>query len=708
MAFWSDLFADVPPGHEPADRALRAAAPEPVVEPPRRPDTALFELWRPAIRQRVVVAAALVVIWILAIETRLFFLQIVHRGFYAAEALDQQQDRLSVPGIRGGIVDRHGRPLAVSVPGFRIVANPKHIKDDEGTARALCDALGTCTPQERASLVKRFKGESGYVLIRRPRQLDSDQVNRIAALRLEGVTLVPDAVRAYPHMEVAAQTIGFAGADGKGAAGIEAALEEVIAGVDGSEVVLVDKLRRPLTRIVESRPTTGATVELTLDLMMQYTVERELKAAVEEHAAAGGAVVVMEPATGAILASASYPTFNANLGSTADPMFWSNGAITATYEPGSTFKIVMAAASIEEGLFRVTDVMNLNPGYIKLPGRKPIRDDHPAASLTFGDVFVKSSNVGSIRATWALGPDLFRRWVRRFGFGERHLARFPGQATGLVPGSEPLDQSSLASMAIGYQVSVTPLQMAAAVSAIANGGLLMQPHLVRATIRDGVREDVLPHVIRRALRPETAATMTTMMEDVVVRGTARHGGLARYTAAGKTGTSKKYIPGGGYSATDRNSSFVGFVPSRRPAFTILVLIDTPRAGQVYGGAVAAPVFKRIAEALLRDTGVPPTINPDPPVMQRASIEAPALSAPSVRVRPESTTAMPDLTGLGARAAVRLLVALGLTPRVTGEGTVVAQQPAAGTPLAGVGTASLTLRRSSIEPLPAAHPAGGAR
>jgi cell division protein FtsI (penicillin-binding protein 3) len=410
----------------------------------------------------------------------------------------------------------------------------------------------------------------------------------------------------------------------------------------------------------------------------------------------------MDPHTGEILALANSPSFNPNVYTRYPAEIWRNRALQEIYEPGSTFKIVTASAAIEEGVLKPTDLIDCSPGYITFPGRKPITDEHHYGVLTFEDVIVKSSNVGAIKAGLRVGAERISRYVRRFGFGEALAPDFGGQSRGIVHPPASLNDSALASVSMGYQVSVTPLQMAAAVSAIAAGGQLMEPRIVRAIVRDGVRHPVAPRVLRRSIAPDTAATLTAIMEGVVERGTAKAARLDRYQVAGKTGTSKKAVPGG-YSATDRTSSFVGFVPSRRPAFTILVVIDTPRAGAVYGGAVAAPVFQRIADGLLRYTGTPPTINPPLPVVMAADVTAAggtpvrttSFAGPSRSVG--GGPAMPDVRGLGVREALRVLTAAGLFVDVIGTGVVAAQSPEPGTPIEPGIRGVLRLQRAVVIP-----------
>jgi cell division protein FtsI (penicillin-binding protein 3) len=318
--------------------------------------------------------------------------------------------------------------------------------------------------------------------------------------------------------------------------------------------------------------------------------------------------------------------------------------------------------------------------------------------LSFTDVIVKSSNVGAIKVGLRLGAERLGLYVNRFGFGRSTSPDFPGENPGIVWNPARLNERALASVAMGYQVGVTPLQMAVAVSAVANGGNLVEPRVVRAIVRNGVRTEVRPKIVRRAITPATASELTGVMEQVVERGTARAARIDGFTVAGKTGTAEKLIDGR-YSNTAHNASFVAFVPSRRPVFAIVVMIDTPRANRGTGGVAAAPVFKRIAEAALRHAGVPPNVSPAPPVVVARRTASPVTPATFIAppiftlpAGPSDALVVPDVRGLSAREATRALARLGLTARMRGDGLVVEQVPEPGTPLEPGMLCTLELQR----------------
>jgi cell division protein FtsI (penicillin-binding protein 3) len=616
----------------------------------------------------------------------------------------QQRSIINIAAPRGDITDRAGRLLAYSVEADAIMADPKLMRgpaETVATVAALCQALGDCTARERSDLTKRLSGDGRYVSVRRARDVTAQQLQRVRDLKLEGIGFERDARRFYPGSEAAAHVIGYTGRDDTGLAGIEHTYDTLLRGEPGRGTVQVDGRRERLgTRVVRA-PVAGASLELTIDAALQHVVERELEAGVKANRARAGTAVVMNPMTGEILALANFPTYDPNAYNSYSEAARRNRGVQDVYEPGSTFKIVTASAALQEKVISPEDLIDTNPGYLSVPGRrKLITDTHKYGVLSFRDAIVFSSNIGAVKAGLRVGAERISHYVHQFGFGETLAPDLAGESKGIW--SSNLTESGLASVSMGYQVSVTALQMATAASAVANGGLLLEPHLVRAVIRGGERQAVAPTVIRRAIAAETAATLRTIMEEVVERGTATRAQVPGYRVAGKTGTSNRAIPGG-YSATDYNASFVGFAPARAPAFTILVVIDSPRAGSHYGGTVAGPIFQKIAEAALVQAGLPRDVDPEPPVLVRANAPMlPRAQPGTAALVPTLTLAggaalMPDLRGLSGREALRVLAEIGLPARgMSGTGFVVRQQPAAGSPLASGGWSLLELRRTASD------------
>ncbi|MGI8672589.1 MAG: penicillin-binding protein [Luteitalea sp.] len=601
---------------------------------------------------------------------------------------------LRAPGL---VVDRGrgGRSGTLSVV-------PKELGDPARIAASVCSVISRCSNDVRESIEKRLAGKKDFVYIRK--RATPSEAQRIARLGLRGVGFMKESRRYYPNRDLASAILGSVDAKNTGAGGFELVHDKQISGTGGTLIVQHDAQRRVLTTSLKHAPSAGLGYELTIDSRLQFLAERELRAAIDEHGAIGGTVIMMEPHTGEILAMVSEPHFNPNDSSHVDRNSRVNRGVESIYEPGSTFKTITAAAALEEQVIRPTDMVDAT-----MPCRfgtaKPISDVSPIGVVTYATVFAKSSNCGTARvAVGRLGAERLMRYVRRFGFGVRATRDFPAESSGMVHPPSALKEHDLARVAIGYTIAVTPLQMAAAMSAIANGGELPKPRLVRATFSGGVRTPTAPEMVRRAISPDTATRLTTMMETVVESGTARAAQIEGYSLAAKTGTARKLNPVGGGYLTEYMASTVGFFPSRNPAVAMIVVIDSPHKKGYYGGAVAAPVFQRIADATLRHLAISPNVQRQPPIVVRRQNEGPGLSTVADRHVGESSrafptsTLMPDMTGLSAREAAQRLVALGWEPRLRGQGFVASQSVAPGTAPDEGGVCRLELTR--LPPAPA--------
>ena len=652
--------------------------------------------WRPTLKRRMTAALGLLLLWAVGIEVRLIYLQVVRYTDLSSRAEGQQSHTIKAPAKRGDIVDRRGRILAFSVDAETIYADPSEIADPDRTAAAVCGALGDCDAKDRQSIAEKIRKGKYFAYVRR--QVWPDQAKRVADLQLDGIGFMKESRRTYPNRDLASHLLGYVGVDNAGLSGIEATYDSFIRGRAGTVLVQTDGNRRAFSR-VERPPTSGASLELTIDEYLQHVAERELREGVEWSGASGGSAVIMDPFTGEILALANAPNFNPNTYREAREDVRRNRAIQDLYEPGSTFKIVTASAAFEEKVVTPTTIVDASAGNIRF-GSRVISDDHNYGVLSFTDVIVKSSNVGAIKVALKVGPEKLGDYVQRFGFGRPSSPDFRGENPGIVCDTSRLTDSALASVAMGYQVGVTPLQMAAAVSAVANGGELMQPRAVRAVIRDRTRLTVPRKVLDRAISARTAATLTEIMEEVVERGTGTKAAIPGYTVAGKTGTAKKLVNGSYRGHSDYNVSFVGFVPSRKPVFAIVVVVDSPHRVSPYGGVVAAPIFQKIASAALRHEGIPRSIGALTPLLvtrHTDTTQQPTsgpVGPPPILTLGESSGSLvfPDLTGMSAREALRVLARLGLAVRLHGAGVVAQQMPAAGTPIDAVVTAVLSLER----------------
>ena len=663
--------------------------------------------WRATLRGRLVVCAVVFAAWSAAIEARLVYLQVIDHADLMARADRQQMRTVNPPAKRGEILDRGGRVLAYSVDADTIAADPSEIDDPDGVARQVCGAIDGCTADRRLDMAKKLRRRGAFVYL--ARQLSPEDARAIRDLQLPGVIFLKESRRYYPKRELAAHVLGYVGLDNVGLGGIESAYDSQIRGRDGKVLIQTDARRHAVSSRVERPATAGDGIELTIDQYLQHIAERELRAGVEETHAAGGTAILMDPGTGEVLALANWPTFNPNAFARSDEDARRNRAIQTLYEPGSTFKIVTASAALEQGAIRPDTLVETRPGYITF-GSRIIHDTHAYGLIPFTDVIVKSSNVGAIKVGMKVGPQVLGQYISRFGFGQTLAPDFRGETPGIVWNPDRLDASALASVSMGYQIGVTPLQMVTAGSAVANGGHLIEPRVVRAFIKDGRRLEIPHRVLRQTISAETAATLTTIMEQVVERGTAKAAQIAGYTVAGKTGTAAKLV-NGRYQKSDYNASFVGFLPSRKPVLAILVVIDSPHGAGYTGGAVSAPIFKRIAEAALTYLGIGPTLNAPPPVLVARRDPGRSEVTPQPAKADVDSAAVfelarsgfiPDLRGLSAREALRVLSQIGMTARMTGDGFVVSQSPAAGTPLVRGDACSLRLSRRQPN-----APAGGA-
>ena len=527
----------------------------------------------------------------------------------------EEADGIASLGQEGFVVDRGkgGRTGSLKIL-------TSELKDTDDLAARVCDKLSQCSEDTLATIEKRLQGKKDFVYIRR--RSTPAQAQRVAALKLAGVGFMRESRRYYPNRDLASALIGSVDAKNHGVGGLELVHNKLVTGTGGTLIVQHDAARHIVAASLRQAPTAGVTLELTIDSQLQHIAERELRAAVEEHGAIGGTVVMMDPQTGEILALVSEPHFNPNDSTEVDRLSRTNRAVESIYEPGSTFKTITAAAALEENVIKPTDIVDAT-----MPCRfgtaKAITDVHQVGVVSFEKVFAKSSNCGTARvAVNRLGTEKLMRYVNRFGFGVRATRDFPAESAGIVRKPNQIKEHDLARIAIGYTIAVTPLQMAAAMSAVANGGELLKPRVVRATLAGGIRKPTMREVVRRAISPTTAARLTTMMESVVQEGTAKSARIQGYTIAAKTGTARKLNPDGGGYLMEYMASTAGFFPSRNPAVAMIVVIDAPKRKGYFGGAVAGPVFQRIADATLRHLAIAPNVDRQPPFVVARRADGP--------------------------------------------------------------------------------------
>jgi cell division protein FtsI (penicillin-binding protein 3) len=609
--------------------------------------------------------------WGVIVVARLIQVQLVRHDHYVQKAQRQQERTLPLAPVRGSIVDARNRVLAESVAAVSIYADPQAITDGRATARALAAVpdFGLTAKQ----IEQKLASDGAFVWV--ARQLPAETGEAAKKLKLPGIYFLDEHRRTYPRATLAANVVGYVGLDGEGLAGIEHAFDGRIRGRAGRVTLLRDAKRGMYLVGGEgtNRPIDGDSIALTIDSVVQFIAERALQRTVDKYRAAGGSALVMNPTNGAILAMASYPTFDPNRFREFGPDQWRNRNVQDMYEPGSTFKVVTASAALEEGLVTPSQILDCGNGEIQI-GNVTIHE-HGGAKyglITFTDVIAHSSNVGSIRVGLSLGQERFYNYIRQFGFGERTGIELPGETPGKLRRTQAWSQLSNASIAIGQEIGVTPLQVATAIATIANGGLRVPPHII-----DHIA-DSQGNTISRPQRPapvrviseKTAAVLNEILKVVVASGTGAKAALPEHIVAGKTGTAQKAVRGG-YSPDRVVASFGGYVPADRPRLVILVVVDDPRGGQ-YGGEVAAPAFKEIAEASLRYMGVAPSIP-----SRSLQTPVPLLAAFSQQKPLRTDAGVPDVLGLDARAAVASATAAGFRVRTLGSGVVQSQTPLPG-------------------------------
>lgn len=636
-----------------------------------------------SMRQRIAAVAVLFAVLFSALALRVVQLTTVQ-----AEGLKRRADRqhhrsVQTTATRGSIVDRFGEPLALSRDSASVYLRPREFRDQPDAVNSVARLLGV----PRDVVLQRASASAPFVWLQR--QVPIEQWNRVEDLRLRGIGSEPTRQRVYPHGPLAGHVLGFTNVDGQGLEGIERAFDAELRGGVQALVVGHDAWGRQfeLGDGWGSLPRAGAHVELTIDVALQRVAEEELERAVRQFQARAGSLVALDPNTGEVLAMANVPRFDPNRVKGVGPDQMRNRAVTDVYEPGSTFKAFLAAAALEEQVVRPEDRVNCEGGRYAV-GNRTIRDAHPHGVLTFADVIAQSSNIGCAKIAERLGNERFGKAVRGLGFGAPTGIDLPGETAGLLRPVEKWGRIHLVTTAFGQGIAVTPLQMARGFAAIANGGDLLRPYVVkRITDDDGtVRYAATPHLERRVMSRRTARTVTDLLVGVTEHGTGKQALIDGYRVAGKTGTAQKVDAATGrYHPRDRMSSFVGFVPADDPALVILVVVDSPRTA-TYGGVVAAPVFRTVAEYGLARRGILPTVEPVQAPAPRAA--GPLRQAAAQAVEPEAEAddsfaeiaapgGVPSFLGLPMRDALVRAQADGWTVRVEGSGYVARQAPMPG-------------------------------
>jgi cell division protein FtsI (penicillin-binding protein 3) len=527
--------------------------------------------------------------------TRAVWLQVVDGGALKASAHSQQTDIVTVPGHRGTVLDRNGKPLAVSQDAAGVIATPYQVKDPAATATRLAPLLHVDSNEILAKLANR---NSGFAYL--ARKVSLPIAERIRGMKIAGIGLSPDSRRTYPQGPLASQVIGAVGTDNEGLTGLESSEEKTLRGFDGQQKIVRDALGQALELKTIRPARSGRQVKLTIDAAIQSRTESVLREVGATYNPKDATAIVMDPVSGDVLAMANWPPADPTLIGDLGPEPFANRATGLTYEPGSTFKSFTVAGALSEGLVNPATVFDLPPT-IQVADRT-IEESHDrgGVSLSVAQILAQSSNVGAVKIGLLLGRDRFDSWVRRFGFGEPTGISFPGEERGIVPHPHDYSGSTLGNVPIGQGLSVTPIQMAAAYSAIANGGILRTPRLIGEVGGRPVSEPAG----HRVISPAIAGQLRQMLKGVLeAGGTASQVTVPGYELAGKTGTAQK-ATATGYSDSLFVASFVGFAPADNPRLLTAVIVDEPKGGY-FGGQVAAPAFGKIAAFALPYLGIAP-------------------------------------------------------------------------------------------------------
>jgi len=590
------------------------------------------------------------------------------------ERLARTQYKAIIQGVtpRGSIYDQKGEEMAVSVPTTSLAVRPAKV----ASPAELIPRLSAILKRPSSELKQKILSKKKYVWIER--HLSPQELVRIKTDLDPGLELVPESRRYYPNRELASQILGAVGVDGNALGGLELAYDEVLRGEDPPDHSYRDARGQRLSLPETPRASLGEAhdIGLTLNKSIQYLLEKELEKTCADSQANSCTGVVMEARTGAILAMASAPSFNANSYEKYDWSLWKNRAVTDGFEPGSIFKLILAVAALESGAVRPEERFFCENGSLRI-GKHLIHDTHPHGVLTFTEILKVSSNIGAFKVGQRLGKEPFERVIRLMGFGKKTGLDFPGEDEGFIRPASAWQEIDFANISFGQGIRVTPIQFLRAIAMIASGGYDVRPHFVtKVTSATGRTIWSFENAPRRVLKEETAKVLTRMMVEVTgPHGTGVRAAIQGYPVAGKTGTAQK-VKNGQYSRRDYVSSFAGFAPAENPRIAAIVIVDEPR-GEIYGGEVAAPLFSRVVWEALRELGVPPE-GETGPILQASLTQArlAPLTDP-ITERLAVQEGVPDFRGLTLREVLSLLEQVKIPAEIDGTGVVYDQEPPPG-------------------------------
>ena len=649
-------------------------------------------------RKRFFYLSILMLLILAGVIVRLAYLQLVQGDKYNKLVAAQLQAGSDEPLPRGRIVDRDGEELAVSIMTGSLVADPEGMEDGpeikrknprRDARRLSADLLAPILHKDADALYKIFTGSGRFVYLKRT--MDPKDVTEIRKLikenHLPGLRFEEESKRYYTKKRAAAQVLGFVGTDDIGLSGIELEEDLVLKGAESKHSWLVDAVGN---RIVGNKPAVRdeehylSTVYLTLDSKMQYVLEDSMDRAIVKTRAAGAAAIIMDPYTGEILGMASRPTFDPNEFGDYPPETWNNKAISMIYEPGSVFKPIVGCMALTEGIVKPDTIIH-DPGSIRIADRIIHNwDGESLGYIPFEDVIKFSVNTGMVQVGMKLGGKRMTEYAKKFGFGSPTGIDLPGEESGILYDPDAMYQPDVATMAIGQGIAVTPLQVLRAISAIANGGELVRPYVIKKVVapNGSIIYEGKKEVVGRPISADVAGQMRTMMEKVVSEGGGKTAAIRGYRIAGKTGTAEKLSEYGGYAEGKYIASFVGFVPADKPRYAMIVMLDTPR-GAFYGSQVSAPVFRDTLQQILVAKGIQPVSSEGLPSFEEMNAvgtkdEAKPFVTPRLEVLADGKIKLPDFKGADMRLTAEVLEKGALRLKPYGSGSAYKQEPAAGT------------------------------
>ena len=561
---------------------------------------------RPPMR-RLIALLAVLALAMGAIVLRLSVLQVSQARAYRSYALDQRVHTVTLPASRGRVLDRSDEAMAISLPARDVYVDPRYVTEPWDEAQTISRILGL----KVRDLVPQLTADTTFVYV--ARQVDLETAGRLERLHLAGIGFLPSSRRAYPAGPLAPQVLGFVGVDGVGLAGLELEYQSVLAGKPGERTQELGPSGQPIVGGIDAErlPAPGSDLVVTMDRDFQFQVQAALEEAVKANQAQGGTVIVMDPRTGDIYAMATYPWFDPKQFATAKPATWRNRAVTDVFEPGSVNKVITAAATVQERSLPLDELLSV-PWKMRV-GDFVIHDAHPhgVEQMTLGDVVAQSSNIGAVEVAERLGAPRLATYLSKFGLGQVTGIGFPGESAGMMLPLYLWSDTSLATMAYGQGIAVTPLQMISVYATIANGGVWVRPRLVRGTVDpQGAFHPAAPSPTRRVVSDATSQMVTRMLAYAVKAGTGTAAQIPGFRVAGKTGTARIPKPTGGYYADRYFASFIGYLPASDPKVVIAAILDRPTT--VYGGVAAAPLFQQVARYAIERLGIAPGNAVPPP------------------------------------------------------------------------------------------------